>query len=193
MRAARRQAEILKAVNYDALPMMSVQYVTRLANGEWIPIDGDQWGEHNHAYCRVSKNFTGPQLEFNTVSGFGHFQTCRDDLNTEDWTALEQVDVSVGQASFGITTQPSFFEVEAKLTLLGGSVSACDLNLGLGMTSVAGIKDDSLKLKALGTGFTFGRKVGVSIFDNEVSLDLGKIGQCVEAPELPERSLSALT
>ena len=60
------------------------------------------------------------------------------------------------------------------------------------MTSVAGIKDDSLILQALGTGFTVGRKVGVSLLDNEVSFDLqyltylGKLAQCVEAPELPE-------
>jgi len=36
------------------------------------------------------------------------------------------------------------------------------------MTSIASIKDDSLILQGLSTGFTVGRKVGVSLLDNEV-------------------------
>ena len=46
-------------------------------------------------------------------------------------------------------------------------------NLGLGLSTGGGLADDgSLRVKALGCGFTFGRRIGVSIFDTELQLDL---------------------
>ena len=46
--------------------------------------------------------------------------------------------------------------------------------VGLGVTTGGGVKDDSVSLKALGTGIIFGRRIGVSFLDNEVNLDLFK-------------------
>ena len=50
-----------------------------------------------------------------------------------------------------------------------------DVNIGLGVSTGGGVKDDSFSIKALGTGFTIGRKLGLSFLDNEIALDLGKL------------------
>lgn len=36
------------------------------------------------------------------------------------------------------------------------------------------MKDDSVSLKALGTGIIFGRRIGISFLDTEVGIDLAK-------------------
>ena len=46
--------------------------------------------------------------------------------------------------------------------------------VGAGVSTGAGIKDDSLNLKLAGCGVKVGRKVGVSVFDNEIGVDFGK-------------------
>ena len=38
-----------------------------------------------------------------------------------------------------------------------------------------GIKDDSISVKALGTGLSLGRKMSISVFDNEVSVDMSHL------------------
>ena len=40
--------------------------------------------------------------------------------------------------------------------------------------SHGGIKDDSISMKVAGCGVQVGRKIGVSVLDNEVGVDLGK-------------------
>ena len=65
---------------------------------------------------------------------------------------------------------------------------------GLGVTSGGGIKDDSISIKALGMGFSFGRRMGLSFLDSEVDLDLLKgaksmVPGLMRSPECsPERS-----
>ena len=53
-----------------------------------------------------------------------------------------------------------------------------DLKLGLGITTGGGIKDGAVALKALGCGVQLGSKVGVSVFDNEVSFDFRRLLLC---------------
>ena len=70
-------------------------------------------------------------------------------------------------------------EIGARLSVLGdGGDQSVDrpvsYRVGLGVTTGGGVKDDSVSLKALGTGIIFGRRIGVSFLDNEVNLDLFK-------------------
>lgn len=51
------------------------------------------------------------------------------------------------------------------------------VKLGLGLNTGAGVKDNSLQAKVLGCGLSLGQKVGISLFDNEISIDFGKIGE----------------
>ena len=64
---------------------------------------------------------------------------------------------------------------EAGVHLPKVEASAFDLNLGVGLDTGGGIKDDSLEVKALGCGVTVGRKVGISVFGASFGIDFGKL------------------
>ena len=53
--------------------------------------------------------------------------------------------------------------------------------------------DDSLKAKVAGCGFTIGRKVGISILDNEISIDFGKFGWRRQSAPEPQRNVQPPT
>jgi hypothetical protein len=55
------------------------------------------------------------------------------------------------------------------------SMSAFEVKLGLGINTGAGIKDNSVSFKALGCGLQIGQRFGISVFDNEVAVDLKRL------------------
>ena len=68
-------------------------------------------------------------------------------------TGLENVDVDVFAANTGTSISNTHAEANIGFKLIGGDVSAFSLNMGLGFDIGGGIKDDSLKIKALECGF----------------------------------------
>ena len=104
------------------------------------------------------------------------------------------MDVGIGEARVGILHEDNYLGAQAKVCVAGGTASALEVNVGLGISTGAGVKDDSLSFKICGTGFTLGRKVGLSLLDNEVVLDLGKLlvaTQELGEEEEPETYLGA--
>ena len=109
---------------------------------------------------KVTKNYLGPKYEY--LVGAGLMK-----INSGE-TTLETVDLSVHHSS----TSAGY---DAKLVLAGGSVSIFDLTLGLGVSSEAGIVDDSVTLRLAGTGVQVGRLVGNCVFDNCFGVDFGRL------------------
>ena len=64
----------------------------------------------------------------------------------------------------------------AVVKLAGGSVSIFDLQLALGLSSEAGIVDDSLSVKLFGTGGKIGRQFQICVYDSCFGIDFGKLG-----------------
>ena len=62
-------------------------------------------------------------------------------------------------------------EVKARLTLGEVKTGPAELHLGLGVTTGATVEDGTLGVKAAGCGFKVGKKIGVSVLDNEFSVD----------------------
>ena len=65
--------------------------------------------------------------------------------------------------------------LEAGASLIKARAGPFNLNLGVGVDTGAGIRDDSVTVKALGTGFTVGRKMEVSALGSSFGVDLGNI------------------
>jgi hypothetical protein len=61
------------------------------------------------------------------------------------------------------------------VALVDCKVSFFDLRLGFGVSTGVGFQDDSFSIKKFGCGFTIGRKISVSIFDNEFGIDFKRI------------------
>jgi hypothetical protein len=53
--------------------------------------------------------------------------------------------------------------------------SAFDCKLGLSASTGVGVRDDSVEVKALGTGITLGRKVGISVLGSSFGIDFGRL------------------
>jgi hypothetical protein len=71
---------------------------------------------------------------------------------------------------------------------MSSSISGVDLNVGAGVSTGGGLKDDSVSVKLLGCGVVVGRRIGISLFDNSIG-ELAPAAlrhiQLVHTPSLP--------
>lgn len=63
-------------------------------------------------------------------------------------------------------------EAKWRVTLTEGCVGPIYLHFGAGLSAAVKLEGGSLELKFAGTGFKFGSKMGLSLFDNEITADL---------------------
>jgi len=106
-----------------------------------------------------------------TEAGVGVIQYISD----KKGSPLEEIEFEAFAAHVGASIGTAGMGYELEANIISGEVSFIDFSLGVGLSSNVGIKDDSLNVQALGLGFTVGKKIGVSIFDNEIAIDFGKI------------------
>ena len=156
------------AVDYNNMPTFSSKIVARVSES-WESVETYDV-LYADAVCKVTKNLTGPAFSVKAVADVFHVKTGPDKK-----TAFEQVDAHFFGASVGSSASLTHAEANAKVTLSGSDVSLFNWHLGAGVSTGGGIKDDSISAKVAGCGFQFGRKVGVSAFDNELAIDFGKL------------------
>lgn len=156
------------AADYESMPLFSSKIIAR-SSGSWESVETYDV-LYADAVCKVTKNLTGPSFSVKAVADVFHVKTGPDKK-----TAMEQVDAHFFGASAGSSASLTHAEANAKVTLSGGDVSLFNWHLGAGVSTGGGIKDDSVSVKVAGCGFQFGRKVGVSAFDNELAIDFGKL------------------
>ncbi|KAF8980009.1 hypothetical protein BGZ46_004772 [Entomortierella lignicola] len=87
---------------------------------------------------------------------------------------IEQVNVDVFTVGVGARTG-TYLGAEAGVSLIKAQASIFDLNLGLGVDTGFGIKDDSVDVHYAGCGFQFGRKVSVSAFGSSFGIDFDRL------------------
>ena len=159
---------ILRIIDYDNMPLFSSKIVAHI-NASWESV------ETYDAFCadlvcKVTKNLTGPTFAVKAVADVFHVHS-----GPGAKSALEQVDAHFFGASAGVSASATHVEANAKATLSGGEVSVFNWHLGAGVSTGGGIKDDSVSMKVAGCGVQIGRKVGISVFDNELAIDFGKL------------------
>ena len=159
---------ILKKIDYDNMNMFTSKIAARIG-GAWDSVETYDALYADHL-CKVTKNMTGPTFALKAMTGVFRVKT-----GPGATKAMEQVDTQFFGASAGTSVSATHAEANARATLSGGSVSVFDYHLGAGVSTGGGIKDDSVSLKVAGTGFQVGRKLGVSVFGNELSIDFGKL------------------
>ncbi|KAF9537297.1 hypothetical protein EC957_008497 [Mortierella hygrophila] len=87
---------------------------------------------------------------------------------------IEQVQFDVLGADAGATVG-TYLGVDANVSLVKAQASIFDAQLGLGVDTGVGIKDESVQLKVAGCGVTLGRKVAVSVFGTSFGVDFGRL------------------
>ena len=85
-------------------------------------------------------------------------------------------EINFDAIGFEVSSHASTISIGGNAKLVGAKISASALEaeLALGVSSEIGIVDDSVTVKVLGTGFSFGRKVSGCVFDICAGLDFGK-------------------
>lgn len=116
----------------------------------------------------VTKNLTGPS--FDTTARAAVFQ-----FNNNSDISNGSVDMSILSTKAGMTSNQTYAGFDASANLMEATAGPIDAKLGVGVSTGIGLKDDSLGVKVGGTGFTVGRKMGISVMDNEFSVDFGKL------------------
>ena len=159
--------EILRVADYDSMPLFSSKILFR-QDGAWESVETYD-AFYADVLCKLTKNLTGPSYAMTASTGFFRVHT-----GPGAKTAMEQVDAQFFSASAGVSSSATHAEAHAKVTLAGGEVSMFNFHLGAGVSTGAGIKDDSVNLKVAGCGVKVGRQVGISVFDNEFGVDFGK-------------------
>eukprot|EP00312_Isochrysidales_sp_CCMP1244_P004096 CAMPEP_0196689168 /NCGR_PEP_ID=MMETSP1090-20130531/17706_1 /TAXON_ID=37098 /ORGANISM="Isochrysis sp, Strain CCMP1244" /LENGTH=192 /DNA_ID=CAMNT_0042028145 /DNA_START=58 /DNA_END=633 /DNA_ORIENTATION=+ len=161
--------KIKKAAGYDSMKLFESRDVIKKQNGDYALAPGST-ELYVGAYWTVTKNLSGPSIVLNGEAGLVKART-DPNKTTKPYAA---VDVGIGQAEAHAKFSPAGFDVGAGVSLAGGSVSVFDFNIGAGVGIAAGINDDSVEVKVLGTGVTIGRKVGFSVSAARLELILGR-------------------
>ena len=160
---------ILRAAGlYDEMKVDSSTIVARVSGGEWERVEAVKT-YYTDRLCKVTKNTYGPSFCFSSTAG-----VLRVSRDAGGESAQKQVEAQFFTASAGAEYSKLYKGGNAKLTLAGGNVSAVNYHVGAGLSTGAGIKDEAVQVKLAGCGFSVGRKMGVSVFDNEVGVDFGK-------------------
>ncbi len=97
-------------------------------------------------------------------------------VSSGETDAIDAVDVAILEGHADAELQPLYAGAGVGVKLAGGSVSIFDFNLGAGLSTGIGIKDESINLKLAGTGVRVGKKVSISVFDNSFGIDFGRVG-----------------
>ena len=165
---------LLDAVEFDKMAMGTTHWAKK------VPLDGSEEGEltwvriaptahrTNGHFASVTRNhFAGPRIEYFQKKAIG---------NELAGGAIQPM------LKTGSNRSAGHIEFEGGVVLAQGGGDAEDRNamqytLGVGVTTGAGIKDDSASIKVLGCGLTLGRKISVSFLDSEIGVDLGKVNK----------------
>ena len=158
---------ILKVADYKNMRVGSSVVLFR-AGDEWQKVETYD-AFYVEVLCKLTKNLTGP-----TFAVIGNVGTFRVRTGPGAKSPVEEFDAQFLSATAAVEAAPLYAGANAKVSLAGGNVSVFDFNLGVGVSTGVGIKDDSLNLKLAGCGIKLGRKVGISAFDNEFGVDFGR-------------------
>ena len=148
---------LLLAIGYEReMEVGETRYALQLAPCQW------EWTEQSHAregrqvYASVTRNaLFGPHIEYHAESAHGLPMP--------------------GYGSYASSRSDGHVELASRMTFAESAVGTNDAvgyKAGIGLSTGAGIKNDSLSLKLFGTGISIGRNMGISFLDSEVKADV---------------------
>ena len=95
--------------------------------------------------------------------------------NPNPHSKLETAVIDVGEVKTGAWASAAGVGVDASVNLVDMKASVFDGKIGLSAKTGVGVKDDSVEVKAFGTGITLGRKVGISVLGTSFGIDFGRL------------------
>jgi len=143
---------------------------------------GSEWENHEAGY-NVGSDNAGPNasveayaatkstaVKAGASAGAHVFKFKKDSVEIKTFGVEVGARVEAGAGGIGAG-------VEAKATLVEAEGGGCGVKLGLGVSTGAEIGPGGVSAKVAGVGFSLGKKVGISVFDNEIYIDIPKLGK----------------
>lgn len=163
-----------KAADYDNLSVGESTLIGVQADGNMFvvnPGDGVSTASAVGGVI-VTRTLTGP--DFKVVASEAVMRVSSGDPN-----GIDAVDVSILEGHADAEMSLLYGGAGVGFNLAGGSVSIFDFNLGAGLSTGGGIKDESIQLKVAGTGISVGRKMSISVLDNSFGIDVVRTGNAI--------------
>lgn len=161
--------------NYDQMEMDSSTLIGVQSDGNIFVVNPDSGVSTLSAVggVIVTKTPLGPGYKLVDSVAFMRVS------NGESVNGLDTVDVAIFEGHAEAELQPLYAGAGVGFNLAGGSASIFDFNLGVGLSTGVGLKDESVELKVAGTGVTVGRKISISVLDNSFGIDLVRTAHAV--------------
>ena len=163
---SQEEEVILRAAGYEEMKLDS-SVIVSYVNGEWRRVD-TVTSYFVDRVCKVTKNTFGPSFALSSTAGVLRVS------NGGSETAKRRLEANFFTTSVGAEYLLLYKGSNAKLTLVEGDISGVSYHVGFGVSTGAGIKDNAIQLKLIGCGFSVGRRISISVLDNEFGLDFGK-------------------
>ena len=119
----------------------------------------------------VTKTLMGPS--YKVVDSVSFMKV----VNKNSINGIDTVDVNIFEGHEEAEISPMYAGAGIGFNLAGGQASIFDFNLGVGLSTGIGLKDESVELKAAGTGVTVGRKISISVLDVSFGIDIVRTAQ----------------
>ena len=158
-------------VDYDSMSIGSSAILVRIGES-WSKLGDVDCLTDVELVCKLTKNILGPSF---AVTAKVNIPLGSDAQSIREKMDDLQLESQFMTASVGASTSRTHVEASAKLTAAAGESGPISYHVGAGVSTGAGIKDDSVTVKVAGMGVQVGRKVGLSVFDNSFSIDLAKL------------------
>jgi len=143
--------------------------------GRWNAdlIDGEQWqaGYIAAALSVQMKHDQVPEYDYATHVGILHLNSAK------ETRSIRKYDMHVLAAEHTRRVTPTYAGASEGVYLFKGSFSYFDAQIGAGVTSEIGYDIDkkSVKVRALGDGFTFGGETGLCLEDNCFKINFNRM------------------
>jgi len=174
------RTSLLLAVAYDdEMVVGETRWARQVKLGQWERVDPAVARTPGVPYATVTRNVLfGPRIEYKeqhqvATGGLYHVGTLSKATSRSEGHVELGARLTIAEAGHGGDGGVSGTVNESGAH--GGTDRALSYRVGVGVTSGGGIKDDSLSVKALGTGLTIGRRIGLSFLDTEIGIDVYKL------------------
>ena len=125
-------------------------------------------------YVYLGEKSEGPTTVFTTTTiearaSFQHY------VQGKNVSRFQEVKYDALTAEAHWVKAPYYWGGGAGAYLIQAEASIFDLTLGIGVETGIGVKDETFEVELAGCGIMIGRRVGISVFGNEFSINLGRL------------------
>ena len=156
------------------------QTINEEIGGQWSDVAGgavtansSNAAPNARAVARIASNQSAVKAEAGAEANAFEFKDGNQDVSIKAFGVAMGANAEAGAGGIGAGA-------EAKVRLIEAEGAGFGVRLGVGVSTGAKIGPGGIEAKVAGIGFSIGKKTGISVFDNELSVDFVKLGKALK-------------